>query len=203
MPSKYEQIEGYFDFPHLYERMVQEAPKRTSFIEIGSWKGRSACYLAELIQESGKMIDLYCIDTWTGNVFGDGGLGSDFQVFKNNLTNQGLIVNTDTKDASNVYKADITAIIQDSLSAADIFLDESLFFVFLDGAHGYENVVKEIQLYLPKIVKGGYLGGHDFPDDNVHRAVADTLGLDKVEHISNIREPDVKASFLYKVNNES
>lgn len=189
MPSKYENIEGYFDFPHLYDRMVAEAKDGDSFVEIGSWKGRSACYMAELIKESGKNIKLYCIDSWTGNVFGEGNLGDSFNIFKGNLNSQGFKVSVN---------GDITAIISDSLSAVTNFKDESLQFVYLDGAHGYENVVKEIQLYLPKIKVGGYLGGHDFPDPNVNKAVADTLGLNNVEHITNVREPNVFASFLYK-----
>lgn len=199
MPNKYENIEGFFDFSHLYERMVSEAPVGSTFIEIGSWKGRSACYITELSKEQNKSINLYCIDTWTGNVFGEGGLGHDYPTFENNLTQQGVsVVRYGTELHNNSDDPDIVGVVMDSISAVELFKDESLFFVFLDGAHGYSNVVKEIQLYLPKVVKGGYLGGHDFPDPNVNGAVRDTLGLDKVEHITNVREPHVFASFLYK-----
>lgn len=196
MPTKYTNIDGFFDFSHLYDRMVSEAKDGDLFVEIGSWKGCSACYMAELIQESGKNIELICIDTWTGNVFGDGKLGDSFSLFKGNLEAQGITV--DRYGDTSERNPHIVGVVQDSQSAASIFDDESLQFVYLDGAHGYENVVREIELYLPKIKRGGYLGGHDFPDDNVNRAVRDTLGLNNVEHITNVREPDVFASFLYR-----
>jgi cephalosporin hydroxylase len=200
MPHKFNEIEGFFDFPHLYERMVKEASDGDSFIEIGSWKGRSACYMAELIKESGKKITLYCIDTWTGDVFGEGNLGQSYHIFSGNLTGQGFKINKDYKDAQKNYDSDITAIVLDSLSAAELFKDESCQFIFLDGAHGYENVKKEIELYVPKLKKGGYLGGHDYPDPNIERAVRE--GLTNVESITNYFESNINASFLWRKPNE-
>jgi hypothetical protein len=38
----------------------------------------------------------------------------------------------------------------------------SLDFCFIDGNHSYEFVKEDIQLYLPKVKKGGLLGGHDY-----------------------------------------
>lgn len=40
--------------------------------------------------------------------------------------------------------------------------DGSLDFCFIDGNHAYEFVKEDIQLYLPKVKKGGLLGGHDY-----------------------------------------
>jgi len=35
-------------------------------------------------------------------------------------------------------------------------------FLYIDGNHSYDYVKKDIELYYPKIKKGGYIGGHDF-----------------------------------------
>jgi len=35
-------------------------------------------------------------------------------------------------------------------------------FVYIDGLHTYEQVKKDIEYYLPKIKKGGFIGGHDY-----------------------------------------
>jgi len=35
-------------------------------------------------------------------------------------------------------------------------------FCYIDANHSYEYVKKDINLYYPKIKKGGYIGGHDF-----------------------------------------
>jgi hypothetical protein len=40
--------------------------------------------------------------------------------------------------------------------------DGSLEFCFIDGNHAYEYIKEDIQLYLPKIRKGGLFGGHDY-----------------------------------------
>ena len=33
---------------------------------------------------------------------------------------------------------------------------------FIDGNHAYEYIKEDIQLYLPKVRKGGLFGGHDY-----------------------------------------
>lgn len=40
--------------------------------------------------------------------------------------------------------------------------DSSLDFVYLDGAHDYKNVLRELPLYYRKIRPGGVLAGHDY-----------------------------------------
>jgi predicted O-methyltransferase YrrM len=42
------------------------------------------------------------------------------------------------------------------------FEDESLDVVFIDATHTYPAVKQDIQLWLPKVKKGGILAGHDF-----------------------------------------
>lgn len=56
---------------------------------------------------------------------------------------------------SSVYK-------MTSEEAAKLFKDESLDFCFLDGNHVYENVKQDIELWTPKIRKGGLFVGHDW-----------------------------------------
>lgn len=38
----------------------------------------------------------------------------------------------------------------------------NLDFIYVDGGHEYECVKKDIELYYPKVKKGGVFGGHDF-----------------------------------------
>lgn len=50
---------------------------------------------------------------------------------------------------------------------------EELDFVYIDGNHAYEYVLIDILTWLPKIKKGGLIGGHDFNDKEVAKAVTD------------------------------
>ena len=45
---------------------------------------------------------------------------------------------------------------------SDIFSDESLDFVYIDANHAYDFVKQDIELWWPKVKKGGWLCGHDF-----------------------------------------
>ena len=40
--------------------------------------------------------------------------------------------------------------------AAEKFEDESFDLVYIDASHWYKDVVKDIELWLPKVKKGGY-----------------------------------------------
>jgi len=58
----------------------------------------------------------------------------------------------------------------------------SLDFCFIDGNHSYEFVKEDIQLYLPKVKKGGLLGGHDYGHvkGGVEQAVLETFNESEI-----------------------
>ena len=50
-------------------------------------------------------------------------------------------------------------------------IPNDLDFVYIDGAHDYESIKKDLKLYYPKLKKGGVLSGHDIQLRDVWRAV--------------------------------
>ena len=59
------EIHGWFDFAEVYDLALQLFDEGI-FVEVGSWQGKSSCYMASKIAESNKPIDFFCVDTWEG-----------------------------------------------------------------------------------------------------------------------------------------
>ena len=66
LPS-WDQVPGFFDFAAVYDAAVAAGQDGDVFVEIGCLAGRSTCYLASRIKESGKAITLYAVDPSTGS----------------------------------------------------------------------------------------------------------------------------------------
>ena len=153
--------EGYFTYPNLYASMVKHFPTNSHFVEVGSWKGRSAAFLAVEIHNSEKVIRFDCVDPWEENQGGQY-VGNIYEKFINN-----------TKQVSHL----INPIRHSSETASMMYEDDSLDFVFIDGNHQYEYVKADIEAWLPKIKVGGILAGHDYGwCVDVRRAVHEVLG---------------------------
>jgi len=49
-----------------------------------------------------------------------------------------------------------------SEQAVNLFEDNSLDFIYIDGNHAYDFVKQDIELWYPKVKKGGLISGHDY-----------------------------------------
>jgi len=152
--------ENWFDYQELYSKMVKEFPDKSHFVEVGSWKGMSSVYMAVEIINSGKDIKFDCIDIWEydksqvdipQDMYEDG-----YGVFMKNIEPVKHIINP---------------IKEFSEKSAERYKDNSIDFIFIDAAHDYENVKKDITAYFPKLKKGGVIAGHDYWFDGVKSAV--------------------------------
>lgn len=177
MQHFYENLEGWFDFQKVYTLAIQKSPNNSHFVEVGSWKGKSAAYMAVEIINSQKSIKFDCVDTWEGTPGEHEGQDAIinntlFDEFKSNIQSVSHIVNPIKKT---------------SVSAAVDYPDNSLDFVFIDANHQYEPVLNDLAAWYPKVKRGGLLGGHDFmvdPDNGVALAVKDFLKHKNIENIN-------------------
>lgn len=177
-PHDWRTVPGWFDFQDIYDYAVQTAPEGSHFVEIGCWLGRSTCYLAQAIKRSGKAIRLTVVDTFSG-VPGDelqelllpfG--GSVHAAFIDNIRRCGV------DDI-------VEVIVGNSTEAHSAFKESSLGMVFIDADHSYEGVSADIRNFLPKVVKGGLIGGHDYTEaPGVRQAVLETVGPCPASHSS-------------------
>ena len=195
--NQFEFGEDWFCGEKLYTEMVNKFPSQSTFVEIGSWKGRSAAYMAVEIAKSKKDIKFFCVDPWYDNK----GSGEYFET-QDNLY-ESFLNNIEP------VKEYITPIRSLSVQASQQFEDESVDFIYVDGAHDYDNVKKDLISWLPKLKIGGIIAGDnywlvgDFPGsedlqyDGVRNAVRDVLG--KVEKIKG----ESNGSFFYYVKKEN
>ena len=178
--------EDWFSYPRIYRGAVKYFGSGSTFVEVGSWRGRSSVYMGVEIVNSGKEISLVCVDTWEGSVehqgwdiLEDDGLWKDFQ--KNIEPLKGVI----------------TPARMTSLEGAAMFFDNTLDFVFIDAAHDYQSVKEDIGAWYPKVKEGGVISGHDYPEwEGVKKAVDERFGKDmKARYGSWVHHKGTKKDF--------
>lgn len=183
MEHFYTDVEGWFNYEQLYSSIVNWAEDGAHFVEVGSWKGKSAAYMCVEIINSKKNIRFDCIDTFKGS------LDEDVHQNDPDVVNDRLleVFTENLKPVEGYYWVYEGA----SVDLAKNYADESLEFVNIDGAHDYDSVKSDIQAWLPKVKKGCYLAGDDFHHEPLRRAVFELLPQDKIGVMNN--------SWVYKV----
>ena len=61
------EIPGWFQWRTAQEEAVRHFPPGSSFVEVGTYLGRSLCSLGEVVQLSGKHFRIFGIDTCRGS----------------------------------------------------------------------------------------------------------------------------------------
>ena len=155
------EIQGWFQWRSAQEEAARRFPSGSSFVEVGVYIGRSLCSLAEVVEQSGKAINVIGIDTCRGS----GPEGYKQKDYHRAMVQQGGgtfagALHKNIVDCG--YGDRIMLIIADSITAAKLFQDESLEWVHLDGRHDYASVKADIDAWLPKVKRGGWLSGDDY-----------------------------------------
>jgi len=157
--------EPWFTYPDFYRELISHLPDQSSFVEVGSWKGKSSAFFVVEAFNSGKKINAFFVDTWKGSDEHEQmdviKTDSLYDLFVNNM-----------KPLEGMF----TAIRKTSVEAAKEFADESLDAVFLDAAHDYESVKADIGAWIEKIKPNGIISGHDYLFPGVKSAVDEYFG---------------------------
>lgn len=188
MQHFYDKLPGWASFGDLYVAMVQRAPQKAKFVEVGSWLGRSAALMAVEIVNSGKDIAFSCVDPWE-----DGGPDLRNTPYFTELKHP--VYDTFLNNIESVRHV-ITPMRMTSLAAVERFADGSLDFVMLDGDHSFEAVRADIDAWLPKIRKGGVIAGDDYLWPGVKLASDDTFEH-KLHAVIKKQHKDYKQTVAY------
>lgn len=146
--------------------------------EIGVHKGSNSEYLLSYWKGN----KLYSIDSWLES--------------ERDVSVEGICVTQSEHDAICVvareklarFGARSAVVRQSSRSAAAMFKDGQLDFVYIDALHYYEDVSEDIALWFPKVRKGGIFAGHDYLDGGTfHYAYGVKSAVDEFKRASGLR----------------
>lgn len=175
MITDYKLIQGWFDFENVYDEELQKLSakfkRKLVIVEIGAWLGKSSFYLVERHSNKG---DIYIVDTWQG---ADDSLETAHKLAT--LTDIFILFMKNMK----VHLGKFIPFRALSCDSAAFFEDNSVDFIFIDGDHTYEGVKEDIASWLPKLSKGGTIGGHDYTSlhSEVIRAVNEAFGEENIK----------------------
>jgi len=129
-------------------------------LEIGSYKGESTFMFAS----SGIFDEIHCIDPHQGDEQANGIFNDSWEEIQ-----QEFKLNTR-------YFNNITLHQDYSYNIVDKFEDGYFDFIYIDASHEYEDVKKDLELYLPKT--NVLIGGHDYQKEwpGVVEAVEEVVG---------------------------
>ncbi len=164
MIDNFKKIKGFLKHTEgvaLYEN-TKEVCVHGNAAEIGSYCGKSTCYIAQACKENNSL--LYAIDHHRGSEEQQKGQEyfdeEIFDVFENRINTYPLFLkNIKEYELDNFIKP----MVMDSISASKE-ISEALDFIFIDGSHTYESARNDYKYWKPKLRDGGILAIHDIYD---------------------------------------
>lgn len=157
--------------------LAETAAAKKVIVEIGSWKGRSTKALA-----MASLGVVYAVDNWTGATkrtekeLAERGADAVYEDFLKNLHHE--------IDAKKVIPVRMDSNLARVAIARSMPSEPWADMVFIDGNHSYEAVRQDIEVWLPTVVTGGILCGHDYNAKRwpgVIRAVDERFPQRKIE----------------------
>lgn len=151
MNHYHEKIQGWFNCEPLYKRMVDQAKNGSVFVEVGVWKGKSASFMGVEIINSKKKIEFYAVDHFKGS-----------PEHQDEPEIKGMTLKEECYKNLEPVIGIVRMLPIPSLTAAAMFDDQSIDFVYIDGSHEYDDLRADIIAWTPKVKNGGIVAGDDY-----------------------------------------
>lgn len=155
--------------------------KKVTGVEIGVYEGDNAL---DMLRNWKEIEKLYLVDSYTPYL----------EYLNKESHNKRL--NKVVRIITGIPK--VSLIVDYSVEASKQFDNGTFDFCYIDGNHAYKSIKEDILAWLPKVKKGGIIGGHDYDytdykDEylSVKRAVDEIFG-DRVKSLINVYEMNEK-----------
>lgn len=141
--------------------LVDSHPWVCRYVEIGGYEGGSILTLG--VRFANRDIDFYSVESFMGNL--------DGSMDRHRLPSRQKYI----ENLAHFPTLRVNLIPGDSKLAPSSFNDASVDFLFIDGCHDTDAVLRDVDAWLPKLSVGAILGGDDFNWESVRRAVKQRL----------------------------
>lgn len=158
--------------------LASEVPSRRAIVEIGSYRGKSACYLAAGAQ-AGAGAHVWAVDPWDtpGNV---DGFGNEVRRLK--FADPATRAIFDQQVASMGLAPHVTALQGFSVDVAGAWDGPTVGLLFIDGNHSVKAVRADFQAWRRHLVPGAVVAFDDYlgagQNGGVGQAVDQLTGID-------------------------
>ena len=174
--KSWEDVPGWInDAQWIFKEVVENCQDGDKVVEIGTYFGQSACYMGELIRNSGKDIKFDTFDTFEQlEPSMRAGMQPkaivDYRFHKGRATAPiSMIVNSHF-EACGVDDY-VNLIVCDAFYSHHFYEDNSLMMFYNDGINEQNALYELMNNFWPKIKKGGMMAGDDINFDDVKSAV--------------------------------
>ena len=160
-------------------------------VEVGVHCGKNAYRILNICRPQ----HLFLVDPWDKTIEDP-----------NHVQNTDLKVQRDNEDCVRMFfenKDNVTIIKNWSLDAADLFNDEDIDFVYIDGDHSEEAVYQDLCKWSNKVRPGGLIAGHDINDEGIQCALYSFLKDREDVEVIYVPRFDNKAAWWHETVVES
>lgn len=129
--------------------LAARVPKDLAIVELGSYKGRSTCFLGAG-SRAGNGAHVWAVDTWTSGTRTVKGYNRPrtFRTFRRQVSGMGL--------------DDLVTWVRGESSQIGKVWTRETGLLFIDACHTEKSVRKDVTLWAPWVVPGGWIAFHDY-----------------------------------------
>lgn len=144
--------------------LAEQASKRRYIAEVGSYKGCTARAMADNTKGM-----VYCVDTFAGSV-GEVEMARELAAHE-----PGWLFETFRRNTANLKNVHIVKM--ESTVAATLAAAERMYFdmIFLDASHDEDSFRNDLNAWLPVLLPGGLLCGHDRTWDGISKVLKELV----------------------------